>query len=140
MPLPSVNKLRLVPPLARSVGFGPVFFPPERGFGHRSVHALPTPVDAFQVIVFEQRHRPKTLKNPALDEHLKIAMQRAARSELRRDGFPLTAGSHYIEDTVENGSPFKSGPASLLAFAKLGQKEFHSLNQGIGQAKLGIDL
>ena len=51
MPLPSVNRLRLVPPLARSVGFGPVFFPPERGFGHGPVHALPTPIDALQIVV-----------------------------------------------------------------------------------------
>jgi len=140
MPLPSVNKLRLVPPLARSVGFGPVFFPPERSFGHCSVHTLPTPVDAFQVIVLQERHRPKSLKNTALDEHLKIAMQRATRSKLRRHGFPLTAGSHDIEDTVENGSPFKSGPASLFALAKLGQKKFHSLYQRIRQAKFGINL
>ena len=36
-PLASVSKLRLVPPLARSVGFGPVFFSPERRLGHRPV-------------------------------------------------------------------------------------------------------
>jgi hypothetical protein len=140
MPLPSVNKLRLVPPLARSVGFGPVFFPPERGFGHCPVHALPTPVDALQVIVLQKRHRPKTFKNSALDEHLKIAMQRAAGPELWRNGFPLATGPHYIENAVKHAPPFQPRSASFFALTKLGQKEFHSLNQCIGQAKLGIDL
>src|SRR5262249_25860625 len=50
MPCPSVNRLRLTPPLARSVGFGPVFFPPERRFGHRAVHAQPVPVNALQLV------------------------------------------------------------------------------------------
>src|SRR5439155_19045974 len=43
-PAPSVRRLRLVPSLARSVGFGPVFFPAQRGFGssHRPSPANPT--------------------------------------------------------------------------------------------------
>src|SRR5687767_4379570 len=50
MPWPSVNRLRLTPPLARSVGLGPVFFPPEGRLGHRAVHAQPVPVNALQLV------------------------------------------------------------------------------------------
>src|SRR5215211_4588635 len=59
-PLPSARMLRLVPFLPRSVGLGPVFFPPERGLGHAPVHAQPRPVDASQGVV---------LQEPALPQH-----------------------------------------------------------------------
>src|SRR6478735_8654009 len=54
MPLASVSRLRLVPPFARSVGLGPVFFPPERRLGHRAVHGEPSPVDSNEFVVCEQ--------------------------------------------------------------------------------------
>jgi hypothetical protein len=46
-PWPSVSRLRLVPSLLRSVGFLPTFFPPKRRLGHRPVHRLPLPLQAF---------------------------------------------------------------------------------------------
>lgn len=46
-PQPSVSTDRFVPSLPRSVGFSPVFFPTPRRLGHRSVHALPIPLDAL---------------------------------------------------------------------------------------------
>src|SRR3712207_7670064 len=49
-PCPSVSRLRLTPLLPRSVGFRPVFFPPERCLRHRSIHAQPLPVDALQLL------------------------------------------------------------------------------------------
>src|SRR5919197_1292889 len=57
-PSASQSRLRLTPNLARSVGFLPVFFPPERRLGHAAVHTQPTPVDFFQVVVFEQARLP----------------------------------------------------------------------------------
>ena len=140
MPLPSVNKLRLVPPLARSVGLGPVFFPPERGFGHRPVHALPAPIDAFQIVVLQEGHGPQILKDSKLNQQLKVAMQGTAGAELRGDRFPLTAGSHHIENTIENRAPGQSWPSPLFALGKRGEQRFHPLHQRIGQTKLGIDL
>src|SRR3712207_8319772 len=47
-PCPSVSRLRLTPRLPRSVGFGPVFFPPERCLRHRAIHTQPVPVQALQ--------------------------------------------------------------------------------------------
>src|SRR6476659_8920001 len=96
MPLPSVNRLRLVPSLARSVGFGPVFFPPERRFGHRAVHALPVPVDSFQVVVLQQRHGPQIFEDLPLHQHLKIAVERTASAEFRRNRLPLAARTQHI--------------------------------------------
>src|SRR5260370_7350270 len=43
IPLASTNWLRLTPPLARSVGFLPVFFPPARPLGHAAVLPPPRP-------------------------------------------------------------------------------------------------
>src|SRR5437870_3419579 len=45
-PPPSVRTWRLVPPLARSVGFGPVFFPTQRGFVQGRIRGLPRPLQA----------------------------------------------------------------------------------------------
>src|SRR5215468_9512503 len=57
-PLASTSRLRLTPFLARSVGFLPVFFPPEGCLGHAPVHAQPGPVDPLQAVVFEQAGLP----------------------------------------------------------------------------------
>src|SRR5215831_19489301 len=65
-PCPSVSRLRLTPDLPRSVGLRPVFFPPERGLGHRPVHRQPVPVDPAQFI--------KALHSrlPELEEHARL--------------------------------------------------------------------
>src|SRR5215469_16527546 len=66
MPWPSTSRLRLVPCLARSVGFLPVFFPPEGRLGHAPVHAQPLPVDAFAVVVGHQADLPHLLEDAGL--------------------------------------------------------------------------
>src|ERR671927_297061 len=58
IPLASTSRLRLTPRLARSVGFLPVFFPPEGCLGHAPVHAQPTPIDALETVIFEQAGLP----------------------------------------------------------------------------------
>src|SRR5438874_1984366 len=58
-PRPSVSRDRLVPILARSVGFLPVFFSPEGRFGHGPVDALPVPVDADHLVVLVQGGLPE---------------------------------------------------------------------------------
>src|SRR5574342_910332 len=65
-PCPSHNTLRLAPCLARSVGLGPVFFPAQRGFGHRTVHGLPRPVDSLQFVELHQSPGPQLQKRPGL--------------------------------------------------------------------------
>src|SRR6266550_8953070 len=58
-PRPSVWSDRLVPLLARSVGLGPVLFPPERGFGQHPVQRLPVPLDAHLRIIRLQARDPE---------------------------------------------------------------------------------
>ena len=51
MPWPSTRRLRFVPDLRLSVGFGPVLFSPKGGLGDRRVNRLPTPLQPFLGVV-----------------------------------------------------------------------------------------
>jgi len=94
MPLASTSRLRLAPLLARSVGFLPVFFPPEGCLGHAPVHAQPGPIDAFQAIVFQQACLPDLKKDAGFDPFLKTVVRRGTRTKLGGiQRFPLTARS-----------------------------------------------
>src|SRR5579871_6512560 len=73
-PSASTSRLRLTPRLARSVGFLPVFFPPERCLGHATVHAHPGPVDPFEFVVGQEAHLPHLQKHSALDPFLEAVM------------------------------------------------------------------
>src|SRR5215510_8152295 len=75
-PWPSVSRLRLTPLFARSVGLGPVFFPPKGGLGHRPVHAQPTPVDPLQVIKLFHSPFPQLQEYPRRHPFLKAVMGR----------------------------------------------------------------
>src|SRR5438270_4883827 len=76
MPSASTSRLRLAPFLARSVGFLPVFFPPEGRLGHAPVHAQPGPVQAPQVVVGQQAGLPHGLEDAGLDPLLEAVMGR----------------------------------------------------------------
>src|SRR5579872_3658247 len=92
MPLASVSKLRLVPPFARSVGFGPVFFPPERRLGHRAVHREPAPVHADELVVVRQGSHPRALKHARLGPLDEAPVGGRAGAYARRSQrVPLTA-------------------------------------------------
>src|SRR5436853_904550 len=93
-PRPSTSWLRLTPFLARSVGFLPVFFPPERRLGHAPVHAQPGPVQAHQVVVGHQAGLPHVQEDAGLDPLLEAVMGRRSRAELGGvECLPLTAGA-----------------------------------------------
>ena len=74
MPLASVSRLLLVPPLPRSVGLGPVFFPAQRGFGHRTIHRQPVPVDALEVVILQQARFPERFKHARIAPFGKAAV------------------------------------------------------------------
>src|SRR5579871_6031438 len=65
-PSPSLTRLFLVPALPRSVGFLPVFFPPEPGLARHRVGRLPLPPDPAQLVAFLDQHRPDLLEDAAL--------------------------------------------------------------------------
>src|SRR3981081_4272538 len=57
-PSPSVSRLFLVPFLPRSVGFLPVFFPPEPGLAQHRVGTLPLPLHPAEFVALGDQHRP----------------------------------------------------------------------------------
>ena len=71
MPWASVNRLRLTPPLPRSVGLGPVFSPAQGRFGHGAVHTQPTPVQPLQFVIAFQSHPPQLQEHPSGNPFLK---------------------------------------------------------------------
>src|SRR5262245_24783496 len=95
-PSASTSRLRLAPRLPRSVGFLPVFFPPERGLGHGPVQRQPAPVQALQPVVFLQPGRPELLEDAGRDPLLEAAVGRALGTDAGRlQGSPLAAGAEH---------------------------------------------
>src|SRR5262245_61666224 len=76
-PLASTSRLRLAPSLPRSVGFWPVFFPPEGRLGHAPVHRQPLPVEPLQLVVLLQPALPELLEDAGPDPLLEAAVGRA---------------------------------------------------------------
>src|SRR5688500_12181748 len=105
IPAPSVSNDRLVPDLARSVGFGPVFPPSERSLGHRPIDALPLPLNTLKFVILLQRHAPKVSEDSFGNQRLKVAVQAASRTELDRNSLPLASCPQNIKDTVNHLTP-----------------------------------
>src|SRR5260370_2202008 len=137
IPLASTNWLRLTPRLARSVGFFPVFFPPERRLGHVAVHARPGPVDPFHLVVAQQTCLPHLFEDPGFDPFLEAIVRRGTRAKLRGvQCFPLTAGAQYEEDRIHAYAlrcsvPTATEPMSVLMY---GQKVLKGLPKIIRNA------
>jgi hypothetical protein len=99
MPSPSVSRLRLTPFLARSVGFFPVFFPPEGCLGHAPVHRQPRPVDPLPVIVGHQARLPQGLEDALFHPALEAIVGGGTGAEAGGiEGLPLAAGAQHEED------------------------------------------
>src|ERR1700757_3471765 len=112
-PPASTSRLRLTPFLARSVGFLPVFFPPEGRLGHAPVHAQPGPVDAPRVVVFEESRLPQRQEDAVGDPLLEAIMGGGAGAELGGvQGLPLAAGAEHEEDGVHAHAVRGPGPAA----------------------------
>ena len=105
-----------MPCLARSVGFLPVFFPPEWGFGHAPIHAQPLPVDALQPGVFQQPGLPQSGKDPGGNPLLKTVVGRGTWAELGGvQGFPLAAGAQDEQDGIHADAVGGAGPPAAEA-------------------------
>ena len=103
-PRASVSTERLVPSLPRSVGFLPVFSPTQRRLTHRSVNALPIPLNGFELVIFKQACLPQLAKNTSFGPLLKVAMERATGTKFTRDSFPLATRSQNIKNTAGNST------------------------------------
>jgi hypothetical protein len=101
MPLASTTGCRLVPFLARSVGFGPVFFSPKRCLGHRTVGRKKRPIDAPLVIVVMQKLRPQPSEHSRLGPFDKAPVSRSVTAQSGRvECAPLTARPQDKQDRI----------------------------------------
>jgi len=99
MPRASTSRLRLTPFLARSVGFFPVFFPPEGRLGHAPVHGQPGPVDPLPVVVGQQARLPQRLEDTLFHPELEAVVGGGAGAEAGGvEGLPLATGAQDKED------------------------------------------
>ena len=102
MPRASVSKLRLTPPLPRSVGLGPVFFPAQRRFVQRAVEGHPIKIQPNQVLVILQRHVPEVGKHARLYPLLKAGVGCAAGANARcAQRLPLTTRAQHEENAIQ---------------------------------------
>jgi hypothetical protein len=116
MPLPSTSRLRLTPRLARSVGFLPVFFPPEGRLGQAPVQAQPGPVDLLQVVVLVKAPLPHGEEDAGLDPLLEAVVgRRAGTEESGVEGLPGAAGAQVEEDGVHADAVGGAGLAAAEA-------------------------
>src|SRR4051812_11793497 len=105
MPLPSTNRLRLTPSLPRSVGFLPVFFPPEGCLGHAPVHRQPGPVDPLQLVVQKEPGLPEPQEHAGGHPLLEPVVCGGPRANAGGvQGLPLAAGPQPEEDGVGAGA------------------------------------
>ncbi|AMJ66019.1 hypothetical protein AXW84_11685 [Hymenobacter sp. PAMC 26628] len=99
MPRASVNRLRLTPPLPRSVGLGPVFFSAQRRFVQRAVERHPRKIQPKQLVVVAQGLVPAAGKYAGLHPLLEPAVGGTALAQtgcIQR--FPLAARAQNEED------------------------------------------
>src|SRR5262245_42375213 len=136
-PLPSTNWLRLAPFLARSVGFLPVFFPPEGCLGHAPVHRQPGPVDSPHAVVVEQPGLPPREKDARGDPVLEAVVGGRAGAELGGvQGLPLTAGAQDEEDGIGTDAVggARAATAEGVCVDVRRQEDLEDLPQLIGDA------
>src|SRR5438046_9624397 len=70
-PWPSTTIDFLVPFLPRSVGFLPVFFPPEPGLAQHRISRLPLPLHPAEFVTLGGQDRPDPLHDPRIGPTLK---------------------------------------------------------------------
>lgn len=131
--------LRLVPFLARSVGLGPVFSPPERGLGHGPVHAQPLPVDALEEVVLQKPGLPQHQEDAGLDPLLEAVVGGRAGHEARgAQRLPLAAGAQYEEDGVGAlaVAPGRAAAAEAVSVDAGRDVTAHLLPQLVGDAPI----
>ena len=126
---------RLVPILARSVGFLPVFFPPEGSLGHAPVDTLPFPVDPDQVVVLVEGSLPQLAEHAPPLPPLEVPVETTAGPELGRDGLPVTTRPQDVEDAIEDVTIGQAGAATPGGPPNLREERFHPIPQGIRHTK-----
>src|SRR3981081_3299993 len=110
-PPASVSRLRLTPPLPRSVGLGPVFFPAQWGLGQGAIEGQPIPVNALEFVVFQQAKAPKGSKHTRIDPVPKAPVRRRAGTDAGAvQRIPLHARTQYQQDGIHGGAVWNPRP------------------------------
>jgi hypothetical protein len=122
----------LVPFLPRSVGFLPVFFPPEPGLAQHRVAALPSPLHPAEFVALGDQHRPDLLEDAPLDPALEPVVDRALGAEPLGELAPLAAGPHPEEDAVEHLPPVSDPASGRLGGPELHEDRLDPLPQRVG--------
>lgn len=131
----------MVPGLARSVGLGPVFFPPEPGLAQPAVGRLPLPPDLAQLVALLDQHRPDPLEDAVAAPALEPAMHRAVVAVLLGQLVPLAAAAEAEDDPVEGRPPVDAIPAAVLLRRRRGvfeQDRLDPLPQLVGDLPDGL--
>src|SRR3954452_18177232 len=131
-PSPSTTIDFLVPILPRSVGFLPVFFPPEPGLARPGIGALPIPVHRTQLGAVLDQGGPDPLHHAPFAPALEPAVDGALGAELAGQLLPLAAGAHPEDDPVEGGPPVGGAPPGRLLGPELAEDGEDLLPQGVG--------
>jgi hypothetical protein len=127
-PWPSTNWLRLTPFFARSVGFFPVFFPPEGCLGQAPVHAQEGPVDPDETVIFEQTLLPELEEDAGFDPFLEAIVGGGTGAELGGiEGFPLNAGAQDEKDGIGTDAVGRAGASAAIGMGvhMLGNEQLH---------------
>ena len=129
----------MTPFLARSVGFFPVFFPPERRLGHAAIETQPGPVDSFPIVVGHQAVFPQRLEDALLNPKLQAVMGSGARAEAGGvQRLPLATRAQDVENGLHT-DPVRGGrltAAEGMGVDALGDQRGNGLPQIIGDAPL----
>jgi len=101
MPCASVSRLRLTPPLPRSVGLGPVFFPAQGRLGHGAIERQPRPVDPVECLQGQEPESPEFLEYASPRPLLKPPVGRTAGADTCAiERIPLRACAQHKKDRV----------------------------------------
>ena len=129
----------MTPCFARSVGFLPVFFPPEGCFGHAPVHAHPRPVESLPVVVGEQTAFPHFQKDAGLYPLLETVVGGGTGAKAGGiQSFPLAAGAEDEKDGLHANPVGRSRlpAAEAVGIGMFGDQNSNAFPQVIGDGPL----
>jgi hypothetical protein len=137
-PSASTTRLFLVPRLPRSVGLGPVFFPPEPGLAQAAVHRLPLPVGTPQFLAFPQQYRPQLVEQIVGHKALKPAMHRTVVAKDLGQLIPLAAGAQPEDDPIQGPAQIDPRPAGRRRWVIGRQDRLQLIPDRIGDVYNGL--
>jgi hypothetical protein len=127
------RRLFLAPSLPRSVGFLPVFSPPEPSLAQHRVGALPLPLHPAEFVALGDQHGPDLLEDPALDPPLEPVVDGAPGAVSLGQPLPLAAAPHPEEDGVEQLPPVGDMAAGNLPGPELLEDRLDPPPQLVGE-------